>query len=258
MAAPIFILSHARSGSTLLRYLFDTHPEICCPGELRFGALCELLTLAYELTDSSEDTAEPEWDRRRANFERTRRVLTALMDDYCRSQCKPRWCEKSPHNIECLDYLSAVFPDAQCVCLYRNALDSVRSSLEVSGRGLQALDDPRALAYALDAWCRSTERLLAFEAANQNRTTRVRYEELVADANGVLMRLWAFLGVKPVDNVTSEVFRHPHRDGPGDFKIAGATAIRADRVGGGLRLNVAGLETSLRQRVVGLLDQLDY
>ena len=41
---PIFIASHARTGSTLLRYIIDTHPALCCPPELALGQLCSALS----------------------------------------------------------------------------------------------------------------------------------------------------------------------------------------------------------------------
>jgi hypothetical protein len=34
---PIFILSCYRSGSTLLRYILDSHPDVYCPPELSLG-----------------------------------------------------------------------------------------------------------------------------------------------------------------------------------------------------------------------------
>lgn len=46
----LFILSCERSGSTLLRYIVDTHPRIACPGHLYLGRLCQYL---YQTMKSS-------------------------------------------------------------------------------------------------------------------------------------------------------------------------------------------------------------
>jgi hypothetical protein len=35
---PVFVLCMARSGSTLLRFLLDAHPELACPPETMLPA----------------------------------------------------------------------------------------------------------------------------------------------------------------------------------------------------------------------------
>ncbi|MCA1615986.1 MAG: sulfotransferase, partial [Acidobacteria bacterium] len=47
---PFFILSTPRSGSTLMRYIVDTHPEVACPSELNLGVLCDDLYMVVALT----------------------------------------------------------------------------------------------------------------------------------------------------------------------------------------------------------------
>src|SRR5437660_5875801 len=131
MAAPVFILSNPRTGSTLLRYLIDTHPDICCPGELRLGAITEFLTVAIELTLGRVQSCPGGETARLACFAEVRRIVDDLMDKYCRAKGKPRWCEKTPINLDHLDFLNAVFPDAQCLCLHRHGLDTVRSWTEI-------------------------------------------------------------------------------------------------------------------------------
>ena len=42
--APVFILTGSRSGSTLLRFILDTHPDLACPPETNFtGAALHML-----------------------------------------------------------------------------------------------------------------------------------------------------------------------------------------------------------------------
>ncbi|MHB8505898.1 MAG: sulfotransferase, partial [Acidimicrobiales bacterium] len=49
-AGPGFVVCTARSGSTLLRWLIDSHPEVACPSETEFADLVRhWLTVANRL-----------------------------------------------------------------------------------------------------------------------------------------------------------------------------------------------------------------
>jgi len=39
-ADPVFVLCNGRSGSTLLRFLLDAHPDLACPPETNLPSLC--------------------------------------------------------------------------------------------------------------------------------------------------------------------------------------------------------------------------
>ena len=54
MNAPSFLLSTHRSGSTLLSWVIDSHPQISCPPEMWIGAL-------HRSCDHRSDECEP-WD----------------------------------------------------------------------------------------------------------------------------------------------------------------------------------------------------
>ena len=44
---PVFVLCAARSGSTLLRFVLDAHPDLACPPETNVPALCGQLAGHY-------------------------------------------------------------------------------------------------------------------------------------------------------------------------------------------------------------------
>jgi hypothetical protein len=46
-APPVFVLCGARSGSTLLRFILDAHPELACPPETNIPALCAQLSSVW-------------------------------------------------------------------------------------------------------------------------------------------------------------------------------------------------------------------
>src|ERR1051326_1552759 len=47
---PAFILTASRSGSTLLRFILDSHPDLACPPETMIGSTCvSMIRLVYSM-----------------------------------------------------------------------------------------------------------------------------------------------------------------------------------------------------------------
>jgi hypothetical protein len=55
---PVFVLCMARSGSTLLRFLLDAHPDLACPPETSLPALCTRLAVVWSLIEGAPLAAE--------------------------------------------------------------------------------------------------------------------------------------------------------------------------------------------------------
>ena len=62
VADPVFVLCMGRSGSTLLRFLLDAHPELACPPETSMPALCGQLAVVWSLIEGAPLAAEA-WRR---------------------------------------------------------------------------------------------------------------------------------------------------------------------------------------------------
>src|SRR6202044_4258995 len=50
---PVFILCAGRSGSTLLRFLLDAHPDLACPPETRLPWLARQLATAWAVIEDA-------------------------------------------------------------------------------------------------------------------------------------------------------------------------------------------------------------
>jgi hypothetical protein len=48
---PVFVLCMGRSGSTLLRFVLDAHPDLACPPETSLPALCGQLAVVWSLIE---------------------------------------------------------------------------------------------------------------------------------------------------------------------------------------------------------------
>jgi len=251
----IFILSTPRSGSSLLRYIMDTHPLVCSPGELGLGVLCESMHTAIYYTNA-QVKASSEQERALLTLQEVRRIVGEIMSSYAALKDKPIWCEKTPKNLRHRDLLSKVFPDARFICLYRHCMDMVYSSIEGTEYGkMEEIWHP---GQAFDAWAEQTAQILAFERDHPSRSVRLKYEELVSNPARELQRVFSFLGMKWSDDLVEKVFTTAHDAGPSDMKVTFTKQIHRSSIGRGALLKDFSLSNGMRQRINYLLKELNY
>jgi hypothetical protein len=264
-APPVFILSCERSGSTLLRYIVDTHPQICCPGQLYLGQLCRDLhtTIRYSLGQTFGAASEEE--RAQLIAAEVRRVVEELMGKYAAAKGKPRWCDKTTLNLQYLKILDSVFPDAKHLCLYRNCLDVVYSSIECSRLGFMPELAPyvqkspeNIVAAMVENWVDKTRKLLAFEREHPQRTFRVKYEEMVLNPPATLRPMFAFLDLEWSDDLLGAVFTTQHDAGSGDRKILFSKKIEQNSLGKGATLPREDIPPELLDEMNRLHAELGY
>ena len=261
-APPVFVLSCERSGSTLLRYIIDTHPQICSPAHLHLGQLCRSLytSVFYSLGQTMEEAT-----RERLVAVETRRIVDELMERYVRAKGKRMWCEKTTENLQYLKILSDVFPDARYICLYRNCMDVVHSSIECSRLGfipelapyVQKRPD-NIVAAMVDSWIEKTAMLLEFELAHADECFRVKYETLVAEPSETLSAMFAALGLEWDERLLKEVFSTQHDQGSGDRKVLFTKKINTDSIGRGSTISRSHIPDDLLENMNRLLARLDY
>ena len=265
LTCPIFILSCERSGSTLLRYIVDTHPDVACPGELNLGDLCNVL---YHSTYYSlgQVVASEEIERVSRTIEKVRQIISALMAEYTAAKGKRLWCDKSPENLRTLELLDSVFPDAKYICLHRNCMDVVHSCLEVNHRNGFLIDfasylqkNPGNLTAAIvDSWIEKASKLLAFECANQRKCFRITYEAIVLDTVPTLEAMFAFLGLRFDPRLPESVFLVRHELGPGDDRIRFSKEISKRSLGKGSTVSRAKIPAALLEQMNAVLSELGY
>ncbi len=134
----IFVLSLPRTGSTVLRLILDTHPEIFCPDEIHLGRLLKALYDTNEglaeaggaaaINANLIDPASP-WAAA------TGRTVAEMLDAATRAKGKSLWCDKSPANLEHLAIITKLLPGSRYVPLHRHCLDFAISCLRFSTYG---------------------------------------------------------------------------------------------------------------------------
>jgi len=261
---PVIVLTCARSGSTLLRFILDSHPGLACPPETGVVDLCSRMGVLSQLL------AGPEADRSGLSELATGAVrawVTSMFADYLRQVGKRRWCEKSLGSAAVADRFLSLFPLAKFICLYRSSMDVVDSLHEacpwgLHGYGLEpftAAHPGDSLAAAADYWVCQTQPILDFEQAHPEASLRVRYEDLTADPVAEAGRIFEFLGEQAAPEILSDfLVTRRHWFGPADHKIWETSQVHSDSVGRGVRVPVDAIAPIITGMVSKLHAELGY
>ena len=198
----------------------------------------------------------------------TQNTVSGIMDDYLNRSGKQIWSEKSVYTTDFIDIVSAVFPDARYICLYRDCMDFVHSALEVlhldpsdqqfglaSYIGRHPDNKERAL---IEYWVDKASRMMEIERAQREHGIRVRYEDIVQSPTSVLAEMFGHLGLEWGQELTHSVFSSYHSIGPGDHKIRSTDRIKADRIGKGASLSTGAIPCELAEKVNNINRDLGY
>jgi hypothetical protein len=172
------VLSSVRSGSTLLRVLLNSHPEIHAPPELHLRALKVRVKRRYARRALDEIGLDREhlryllWDRvlHRELTGAGKRVLV----------------NKTPNDVFIADRIKRCWPDARFIFLLRHPAAIARSRAQTRPQ-----DPPERNLAAVRRYG------AALEAARaKHEGLVVRYEDLASDPRAETQRICAFLGVE--------------------------------------------------------------
>jgi len=261
---PIFILSCERSGSTLLRMIVDTHPDIACPGQLSLGPTCAHLfhTIYFSI---GQRVDVPESERAALVRGEVRDIVDNVMKRYATSRDKQIWCEKTTLNVDYLQILSEVFPNARYLCLYRNCMDVVQSCLKFSALGFMrelapyVRDNPHNLVAAIaESWLDKNTKILDFEASHRSQCFRVSYEDLTLHPHTTIEGIFHFVGVSWDPRMLDSIFSTEHDRGEGDLKVHFSKEISRESVGKGRSIPSRSVPAQMQVRVNILNKRLGF
>jgi protein-tyrosine sulfotransferase len=242
---PVFVLCMGRSGSTLLRFLLDGHPDLACPPETNLPALCGQLAVVWSLIEGAPlspnrgDTPPEIPDGAIAGM---RHMIDMMTESYLARRGKSRFCDKSLSSARFADLLLRLYPQAKFICLYRHPMDMIRSGIEACPWGLTGYGfdqyvagSPGNVVLALARyWLDNATAIAAAEERHPDRCHRVRYEDMVTDPEKIADGIYRFLDIPPAPGIAAECFSSEHeRFGPADHKIWATSRITADSVGKG-------------------------
>ena len=209
--SPFFIVGSERSGTTLLMAILGQHSRLAVPevawyyprfrpylhtyGDLgdraRFSTLLSemifgLKTPFFGLDLNPATIVDELLARTRANT--FAEAYAAILGRFAEAVGKPRWGEKTPHNLFYVAEILQDFPDARFVHLVRDGRD-------VAVEQLRSAFGPRNAYAAALIWRRTQEVAARWRAElPKDRWLDVRYENLAARPETVVREVLQFLG----------------------------------------------------------------
>jgi hypothetical protein len=220
-----FIISQPRAGSTLLQRLLATHPQIQTVGEpwlaIPFAYALREKGVSSEYIHVSMAQGFGEFVSKlpegRADYFREVRALLDRLQEKISQPGKTYFLDKTPRYHLILDELSAIFPDARFIVLWRNPLAVVASILNTWKEGRFDLTY-----YEQDIY-RGPGNLVSFVECKKSSVAifEVQYEQLVSDAAPVMQRVTDFLELPALASVSL-----PEDDVLKQAKLGDKTGIR--------------------------------
>ncbi len=232
---PIFIGACPRSGTTLLRTMLNTHPDIAIPRETKIvPILWEHRARWQRLDEESErerlaqTIADTSWTRADRFGTPIDELVKRLVDApptlgsifgtcfqlYAESTGKWRWGDKRPMYARYMDAVFSLFPDAQFINCIRDPRASVASMRKIGWYDGQ-------VAPGLDLWERSVRAVEPWRSVlHADQLLDLRYEDLVGEPEATLSGLADYLTLSqesvPVmltyqDNVDETAMRYHSR-----------------------------------------------
>lgn len=210
--SPIFIGGAGRSGTTLLRVILDTHPNIACGPELKVTEIIARLWYDFQ-TKYSGITKEYDITQKDTN-RLFAGLIEGLLNKYKVKEGKERIAEKSPNNIHIFPHLHEMFPESPLIHVIRDGRDVVASLLSMDWRNF----DGKPMEYTQNTkkaalfWSGAITIGRKFAISSTSASAvyyEIRYEDLVLEPELHLRQLFKFID-EPWNPVVLEYYKKKH------------------------------------------------
>lgn len=227
--SPLFIVGHQRSGTTMLRLMLDSHPNIAIPFETDF-------ILPYYFKCNSFGTLK--------NNENIRKLLSEIMNNpfikkgelssikvddlvskleeksyagvvdcifrtWATSRNKIRWGDKNP-NAPQVHLLNDIFPEAMFLHIIRDGRD-----VAVSKMNLRASWKAQSVISCAHSWCWNISFVRSISPILGKRYKEIKYENLVTSPEDTLKEVCDWLD-------------EPYSDAMLDYHLTGARRMPSE------------------------------
>lgn len=194
---PLFIIGAcARSGTTLLRVMLDTHPLLACGPEsglfLPTPADLQVLSNKFEIPLSTLQSLEAE-SASRSEF------TVRFQEAYLSARERNIWGDKSSRNIHRLGEILVHFPNVKIIHMIRDVRDVVVSlkthrKYRVVDGNIQPTGWKMPLENCIERWVRSINDALPYRG--HPNYLEIKYEDLIAHRVPTLTKICEHIGVQ--------------------------------------------------------------
>lgn len=199
---PIFVLGLPRSGTTLLRMMLDSHPDIMCGPEApwiagrgrdrhpHLKAVVEFMVknrwgAVAGFSGVDEDIV----------YAAVGQFIEDILNAAAREHGKTRWAEKTPENMVAVPFLARAFPQGRFIHLIRDGRDVALSTIRMDRRKIPLRSDLVRNTYgnALRRWMDWNQQCRDDLESAGVAFTRLMYEALVANPEVEMRRVFEFV-----------------------------------------------------------------
>ncbi len=201
-----FFVGAGRSGTTLVRAIFNAHPDMAVPDESNFVSVLARMRARYDGSDGfaaslflndlfeqrrfrrwrlSKDDVQIAFDHHPpTDLAEAIRTVFAL---YARRNGKTRYGDKTPSYVLHVSLLADLFPESRFIHVIRDGRDVALSMLDVDF-------GPRSIGGAAQLWkAHVTAGRDAGHRLGPSRYQEIRYEELLDDPEAAVTSLCGFI-----------------------------------------------------------------
>jgi protein-tyrosine sulfotransferase len=212
LVAPIFIGGTGRSGTTLLRVILDSHPNIYSGGEIK--VIPNLIVPWAELRSIFAPSLSGYYLDAHFINQQFRTLISSLFSKVLKKSGKKRIAEKTPGNLSFMPYLKELFEDAKFIHVIRDGRDVACSLIRMDWIDPLTMEKTwytENIESAARYW---KEAILAIREQARHPLVvedylEVRYENLVNSLKNTMEDVLMFLGEPWSDNVLChETHRH--------------------------------------------------
>ena len=193
---PIFIGGAGRSGTTLLRVILDSHPNIACGPELKISPV--IAQLWYDFHTKYLNIVNEYFITQDDINHIFAQMITGLLEKYLSKTGKKRIAEKTPNNIRIFKHLHGIFPDSPLIHVIRDGRDVIASLLSMdwetpTGEPVEYTRDVKKAARFWSSAVTAGRKFAKEINASDRVYLEVQYEDIVNKSEGCLKELFTFI-----------------------------------------------------------------